>query len=168
MTELLALAENSRPAHKALHNAGAGIKKGSTFAQKASVRATRVHDHAEFDYVELLFDEHEEHHRPETLPLTLERNLATPATLQVQQPPPDLHQLLGDTTHEPDTIADLHSAPSSRSVTPLPAAEITPLLRVHHSAGCTSNSSSGRSTPVASRYACPSAVEMVEADVLYG
>lgn len=61
MTELLALAENSRPAHKALHNTGAGIKKGSTFAQKASVRATRVHDHAEFHYVELLFNEYEEH-----------------------------------------------------------------------------------------------------------
>jgi hypothetical protein len=66
MTELLALPQKPRLAHKALHNTGAGVKKGSTFAQKASVRATRVHDHAEFDYVELLFDEHEEHHRPET------------------------------------------------------------------------------------------------------
>ncbi len=168
MTELLALPQKPRLAHKTLHNTGAGVKKGSTFAQKARIRATGIHDHAEVDHVELLFDEHEEHHRPETLPLTLERNLATPATLQVQHPPPGLHQPLDDTTHEPDTIADLHYAPSSRSVTPLPMAEIIPLLRVHHSAEYTSNSSSGRNTPEASRYACSSAVEMVEANVLYG
>ena len=58
--EMLALAQNSRPAYKALKNTGAGVKKGSTFARKAKVRATGIHDCADVDHLNLLFDAAEE------------------------------------------------------------------------------------------------------------
>ena len=57
VTEVITLSQNSQPAFDALKNTAAGVKKFSTFSQKAVVRVTRLPGHEEADHVDLLFEE---------------------------------------------------------------------------------------------------------------
>lgn len=58
-TEVLVLAQNSRPAAKALMNTCAGIGKLRTYSQKAEIRATSIHGNrvGQLNHLELVFRE---------------------------------------------------------------------------------------------------------------
>lgn len=60
VSELIALAQNSRPAFGPLQNTGAGIKRSSTFAQVAKIRVRSHPGDPEQKHVELVFDGSEE------------------------------------------------------------------------------------------------------------
>ena len=56
-TEIVALAQNSKPAFLALKNTAAGVQYSSTFAKKVIVRPTKQSDVGEADHLELLLQE---------------------------------------------------------------------------------------------------------------
>lgn len=58
ITELVVLAQNSRPAFSALQNTAAGIKHSSTFAQQVVIRPSKSCNHdAEADHLELIYQD---------------------------------------------------------------------------------------------------------------
>ncbi|OAL39561.1 hypothetical protein AYO20_00958 [Fonsecaea nubica] len=56
ISELVALAQNSRPAYVALANTAAGIRQQRTYGRLARIRATSTLHHPDGDHVELIFD----------------------------------------------------------------------------------------------------------------
>ncbi|KAL8709735.1 MAG: hypothetical protein Q9220_005521 [cf. Caloplaca sp. 1 TL-2023] len=56
ITELLVLAQNSRPAMTALNNTAAGIKQSSTFKTKVLIRPTNLFPHTEADHLEMIYE----------------------------------------------------------------------------------------------------------------
>lgn len=59
-TEIIVLAQNSKPAFRALKNTAGGVQYWSTFAKKVFVRPTKLSDVGEADHLELLLQEEEE------------------------------------------------------------------------------------------------------------
>ena len=59
ITEIVVLAQNSKPAFPALENTAAGLQHSFTFAKKVIIRPTRLFDAQEADHVEFLLDEDE-------------------------------------------------------------------------------------------------------------
>ena len=57
MSELLTLAQNSRPANQLFRNTSAGIQMGKTYRHKARIRVTRADTQQEDQLVELLYDD---------------------------------------------------------------------------------------------------------------
>lgn len=58
-TEIVVLAQNSKPAFQALRNTAAGVQYLSTFAKKIIVRPTKLSDFGDADHLELLLQEEE-------------------------------------------------------------------------------------------------------------
>lgn len=58
-TEIMVLAQNSKPAFQALNNTATGVQHSSTFAKKVIVRPTKLFEVAEADHLELLPQEEE-------------------------------------------------------------------------------------------------------------
>ena len=56
-TEIMLLAQNSKPALQALKNTAAGVQHSSTFAKKVIVRPAKLSDVGEADHLELLLQE---------------------------------------------------------------------------------------------------------------
>ncbi|MDI1486335.1 MAG: hypothetical protein OHK93_005562 [Ramalina farinacea] len=61
VTEMIVLAQNSRPAHSALQNTAAGVRHTSTFAKKITIRPTKLPTENDSNHLELLFEEEESH-----------------------------------------------------------------------------------------------------------
>ena len=61
VTEILVLAQNSRPAYNTLRNTAAGIECSSTFAKKMTIRPTKLPDSENADHLEFLYEEEEIH-----------------------------------------------------------------------------------------------------------
>ena len=59
--EIVVLAQNSKPAYRALRNTAAGFQYSSTFVKKVSIRLTKLPSAREADHLELLFEEEELH-----------------------------------------------------------------------------------------------------------
>ena len=59
ITEIVVLAQNSKPAYRALRNTAAGLQHSYTFAKKVSIRPTKLPNAREADHLELLFEEEE-------------------------------------------------------------------------------------------------------------
>lgn len=57
ITEILVLAQNSKPAYGALKNTAAGVQHSKTFAKKVVIRPTKLPSESEPDHLELLVDE---------------------------------------------------------------------------------------------------------------
>lgn len=58
-TEIVVLAQNSKPAFQALRNTAAGVQYSSTFAKKVIVRPTKLSEFGNVDHLELLLQEEE-------------------------------------------------------------------------------------------------------------
>ena len=69
ITEVVVLAQNSKPAYRALQNTAAGVERSYTFAKKVSIRPTKLPNSGEADHVELLFEEEEAHAENEIIDL---------------------------------------------------------------------------------------------------
>ena len=67
ITEILVLAQNSKPAHHALRNTAAGLQHSYTFAKKVTVQPTKLPNAREADHLELLFEEEEVHGESEMI-----------------------------------------------------------------------------------------------------
>ncbi|KAG8533075.1 uncharacterized protein KY384_001858 [Bacidia gigantensis] len=61
ITEILVLAQNSKPAYRALENTAAGLKYQHTYAKKVTIRPTKLPNASEPDHLELLLEEEEVH-----------------------------------------------------------------------------------------------------------
>ena len=59
ITEIMTLAQNSRPAFRALENTAAGLQSSSTFAKKVNIRPTKLSNVLEADHLELLLKDEE-------------------------------------------------------------------------------------------------------------
>ena len=57
ITELLALAQNSRPAFYALRNTAAGIKHSATFSRRINIRPTRLSNHPNVGHLEMVYED---------------------------------------------------------------------------------------------------------------
>lgn len=57
VTEVIALAQNSTPAYKALKNTAGGISLLSTYSRKARIRPTRILDQDKADHLAFVFEE---------------------------------------------------------------------------------------------------------------
>ena len=78
VTEILVLAQNSKPAHSALKNTAAGIKNVSTYAKKVIIRPTRSLNGDSADHLEMIYEEetyakdHDEYEVPPMVPTDCE------------------------------------------------------------------------------------------------
>lgn len=61
VTEILVLAQNSKPAYRSLRNTAAGLQHSYTFAKKISIRPTKLPNAQEADHLEFLLEEEEVH-----------------------------------------------------------------------------------------------------------
>ena len=61
ITEILVLAQNSKPAYRSLQNTAAGLQHSYTFAKRVSIRPTKLPNAQEPDHLELVFEEEEIH-----------------------------------------------------------------------------------------------------------
>lgn len=59
VTEILVLAQNSKPAFPALENTAAGIRYSSTYAKNVVIRPTTLPNKDEVDHLELIYEEEE-------------------------------------------------------------------------------------------------------------
>lgn len=70
-TEIIVLAQNSKPAFQALKNTAAGVQYSSTFAKKVIVRPTKLFDVGEADHLEVLLLEEEAKAENEMIDISL-------------------------------------------------------------------------------------------------
>ena len=70
-TEIIVLAQNSKPAFRALKNTAAGVHYSSTFAKKVIVRPTKLFDDGEANHLELLLLEEEAKAENEMIDISL-------------------------------------------------------------------------------------------------
>ena len=131
VTEILVLAQNSKPAYRTLGNTAAGVHHSHTFAKKVTIRPTRLPNSQEADHLELVFEEE----RREDEMLDIEHSNITPSAsakssvLYVDGSPPVLAGISHPSTwpaHRQHSIAStnlsldqLHRVPLSRPDSPL-------------------------------------------------
>lgn len=101
ITELVVLAQNSRPAFSALQNTAAGIKHSSTFAQQVVIRPTKIcDDDADADHLEMIYQEETGY----TEGTSRSHGAPEPAAGELPEitPPPDSTEMLDFAAHHDD------------------------------------------------------------------
>lgn len=90
VTEVLVLAQNSKPAFSALENTAAGIRYSSTYAKKVTIRPTRLPNKNEVDHLEMIFEE--ENCSEDALDEDGSQEMQHWEDRLTTQPPPEEHQ----------------------------------------------------------------------------
>ena len=102
VTEILVLAQNSKPAHHALRNTAAGLQQSHTFAKKVSIRPTKLPNAQEADHVELIFEEEEMHTENEMIDIERQEPLysksAKGSVVHVNETSSGVHSMLHPST----------------------------------------------------------------------